>query len=309
MLIKRANPVLRDIDRLFGILSAQRDRLAQLASDSEAILRPLSRERTHVAGFIANAGAAAQASSERGAALEASLRKFPTFLREFRLTMRSFKGFSDAAAPVFSELGRAAPSLTDATRTLTPFSEATTVALKSLGDAGEASGPIFREADPIVRKAVVLAKSGVSPTTELARLFSSLKKTNGWGALVELIYNTTGAFNGFDQYGHFGRTLGTLTNCSDYEANASGASGCVARFTGPNARSTTEGAGASAASLSALLYRRLELELSGQTGGTAAGAGAATGIGQAGEAAGSEALGHASATGGTAPLLDYLLGP
>ena len=119
VLVKRANPVLRDVDRLFGILSSQRDRLAQLASDSDAILAPLAREKAHFAGFFTNAGAAAQASSERGAALEASLRKFPTFLREFRQTMRSLQGFSDAATPVFSDLGKAAPSLTDATRTLT----------------------------------------------------------------------------------------------------------------------------------------------------------------------------------------------
>ncbi len=66
VLVKRANPVLRDVDRLFGILSAQRDRLAQLASDSDAILQPLARERSHFAGFLTNSGAAAQASSERG---------------------------------------------------------------------------------------------------------------------------------------------------------------------------------------------------------------------------------------------------
>ena len=57
VLVKRANPVLRDVDRLFGILSAQRNQLAQLASDSEEILRPLSRESSHVAGFISNSGA------------------------------------------------------------------------------------------------------------------------------------------------------------------------------------------------------------------------------------------------------------
>ncbi len=308
VLVKRANPVLRDVDRLFGILSAQRDRLAQLASDSEAILRPLSRQRAHVAGFFTNSGAAAQASSERGAQLEASLRKFPTFLREFRLTMRSLQGFSDAAAPVFSDFGKAAPSFTDATRTLTPFSEATTVALKSLGKTGQAAGPIFREADPIVSKATELAKSGVVPTTELARLFTSLKKTNGWGALVELIYNTTAAFNGFDQYGHFGRTLITLTNCVDYSANKGGASSCVARFNGPNANEKTEGS-ASSAALSASLYRRLEHELNGRTGGTAAGEGPATGVGQAGAAGGKAGVAGASKTGGTAPLLNYLLGP
>ena len=95
--------------------------------------------------------------------------------------MRSLQGFSDAATPVFSDLGEAAPSFTEATRTLAPFSEATTVALKSLGETGEASGPIFREADPIVRKATELAKSGVSPTTELARLFDSLEEDQRLG--------------------------------------------------------------------------------------------------------------------------------
>src|SRR4029077_7580062 len=75
--VKRANPDLRDADRVLGILAAQRDQLAQLAADSEAVLRPLSEQRTHVAGFLANAGAAGQATGERGAELEASLSKFP----------------------------------------------------------------------------------------------------------------------------------------------------------------------------------------------------------------------------------------
>ena len=122
VLVKRANPVLRDVDKLFGILSAQRDELAQLASDSSEILGPLARERRHVAGFIANAGAAAEASSERGEQLEEALQKFPTFLREFRTTMPNLEGFSDAATPVMEDFAVAAPSLTDATRTLTPFS-------------------------------------------------------------------------------------------------------------------------------------------------------------------------------------------
>ncbi|HEX3733979.1 MAG TPA: MlaD family protein [Solirubrobacterales bacterium] len=303
VLVKRANPVLRDVDILFGQLSAQRNQLAQLASDSEEILGPLSRERSHVAGFFANAGAAGQASSEKGAALEASLRKFPRFLREFRLTMRSLQGFSDAATPVFADFGKAAPALTDATRTLTPFSEATTVALKSLGKAGEASGPIFREADPIVRKSRDLAKSGVVPTTELAKLFTNIKQTRGWDGLVELIYNTTASFNGFDQYGHFGRTLVTLTNCLDYEATAVGSSGCASRFNGPNA---AEGSTASSAGLAQLLQR----QLAAKTGGTAAGQAPGTGLGNAGAVSGEDAgAAKTSAAGGTAPLLDYLLGP
>ena len=101
--------MLRDADRVFGILNAQRDQLAQLAADSEEILGPLSRERSHVAGFFANAGAAAQASTEKGAELEASLQKLPAFLRELRQTMGSFEYFSNAGTPVAESLGQGGP--------------------------------------------------------------------------------------------------------------------------------------------------------------------------------------------------------
>jgi phospholipid/cholesterol/gamma-HCH transport system substrate-binding protein len=260
--VKRANPVLRDTDRLFGILSAQRDRLAQLASDSERILGPLSRQRAHFAGFFANAGAAAQASSERGAALEASLSKFPRFLHEFRLTMRELKGFSDAAAPTFADLGQAAPSLTRATQALTPFSEASTVSLKALGATGEVAGPKLLEADPIVSKLRDVARSGADPTTKLAEFLVSTEKTKGFNGLFDLIYNSAASNNEFDQYGHFGRVVAALTNCTDYVTEQQ--SNCVADFNGP-------GAGEGEASTSAVeLYRRVEEELEEQGGGTAA---------------------------------------
>ena len=302
VLVKRANPVLRDVDRLFGILAGQRDQLAQLASDSEEILRPLSRERAHVVGFFANAGVSAQASAEKGEQLEASFQKLPKFLAEFRTTMRSLQGFSDAGTPLFEDLGQAAPSLTDATKTLTPFSKALTVSLKSLGAAGEASGPIFREADPIVRKTRDLAKTGASPTTELARLFTNIKRTKGWNGLVELIYNTTASFNGFDQYGHFGRTLVTLTNCLAYAGNSQGESGCSARFSGVN---HSEPAETSIAALLSLLHDR-EVEAGG---GTEAGKAPSAGLSNAGQAEGEPEVAEQSQVDGTGPLLNYLLGP
>ena len=297
-IVERANPVLRDVDTLLGVLNDQRDRLAQLASDSETILRPLSRERAHVAGFLANSGAAAQASSERGAALEASLQKFPRFLREFRLTMRSLQGFSDAATPVFTDLGKAAPSLTDATRTLTPFTAASTVSLKSLGASGAVAGPILREADPIVSKTAEVARSGVGPTTSLSSFFTSTRESGGFNGLVELIYNTTATLNGFDKYGHLGRTLITLSNCLDYEVSPQ--SGCNAKFTGT-------GASSSAASTSAL-YRRFE-NFQGRAGGTSASTLSPNVSAAPPHAGNSGASSSSSKSGGTAPLLNYLLSP
>ena len=307
MLVKRANPVLRDVDTLFGVLSAQRKQLAQLASDSDAILTPLARERRAVAGFFTNAGAAAEASAEKGPELEEALQKFPTFLAEFRKTMNSLKTFSDAGTPLLEDFGTAAPSLTDATETLTPFSQALTVSLKSLGNAGEASGPIFAEADPVVKKARDLAKSGVKPTGDLAKLLVDIKQTGGWEGLTELIYNSTASLNGFDQYGHFGRTRVTLSGCVEYEVAAHGYSGCVARFNGTNAPEVGE-----ASTSTAELYQLLQEEMAERTGGTLA-EGPAIGVGQGdsteAEHGGKAGVAQSSKTEGTEPLLDYLLGP
>ncbi len=307
--VKRANPVLRDVTRLIGILNDQRDQLTQLAGDSEQILEPLSRERASVAGFFVNSGAAAQASSERGEDLEASLRKFPEFLREFRLTLRTLQGFSDAATPVFTDLGKAAPSFTEATRLLAPFSAASTVALKSLGNAGEVAGPTLRAADPVVVKARDLAQSGAGPTTKLAEFFASINETKGFEGLVDLIYNGAAASNGFDKYGHFTRLLTTLTNCLDYVPQ--GESGCVANFTGANAGTS---------SLTGVSLRSFfEEEEARRAGGTLARPGgpttnlapAAPIAPQAPELDESRPLGPAGAL--PAPrqraLLDYLLGP
>ncbi len=309
--VKRANPALRDVVRLIGILNDQRDQLTQLSADSEQILGPLSRERAQVAGFFTNSGAAAQASTEKGKALEESLQKFPAFLRQFRTTMRSLQGFSNVATPVFADLGKAAPSFTEATRLLTPFSAASTVALKSLGATGEEAGPTLRSALPIVRKTTQLARSGAGPTNTLAEFLASTKETKGFDALTELIYNFTAASNGFDKYGHFSRLLVTLTNCLEYEVEASG---CSAKFTGQFHAE----AGASEAELSALLSRLQEKE-AGEVGGTLARPGAPSATLAPAKPTTPEtpeiAQGRKLGAKSTAPaprrraLLDYLLGP
>jgi phospholipid/cholesterol/gamma-HCH transport system substrate-binding protein len=303
--IKKANPTLRDVDKIFGELTEQKDQLAQLAVESQEILEPLTQEKAHVVGFIAHSGEAAEASAEEGPQLEEALQKFPRFLTEFRSTMNNLKEFSDAGAPLLEELGVAAPSLTDATKTLTPFSEATTVALKSLGTAGEESGPVFAQTLPVVTAAGKLAKSGVISTTELAALFTSLQNTHGWQRLTELIYNTAAATNGFDKYGHYGRALVTLTNCLNYTKSAGGSSGCSANFHGANAAELTEGNARALPELLALLAH----DQAKKSGGTGAEAEAvespATGLGAAQSTEPSSA---AAVSGGTEPVLNYLLG-
>src|SRR5262249_38892786 len=136
---------------------------------------------------------------------------------------------------------KAAPSFTAATRALAPFSAASTKSLKALGAAGELAGPVLREADPVVVKARDLAQSGASPTTKLAAFLGSVRESRGWKFLLSLIYNGAASTNGFDKYGHFVRSLVTLTNCLEYEIKEGN---CSAKFTGLFAGSSSAGSSA-----------------------------------------------------------------
>src|SRR5207342_3691406 len=111
------------------------------------------------------------------------------------------------------------------------FSAASTVSLKSLGAAGETAGPKLAAADPVVVKTRDLARSGATPTSELAEFLTSTRRNGGFDGLVDLIYNSAASNNEFDQYGHFGRSLAALTNCIDYVTAPT--SGCSANFSGP----------------------------------------------------------------------------
>jgi phospholipid/cholesterol/gamma-HCH transport system substrate-binding protein len=56
--IDRANPALRQTDRVLKILAQQSRELASLAANGDAVLEPLARNRTHVTSFFHNAAVA-----------------------------------------------------------------------------------------------------------------------------------------------------------------------------------------------------------------------------------------------------------
>jgi phospholipid/cholesterol/gamma-HCH transport system substrate-binding protein len=216
-IVERANPALRETDEVLAILARQNRQLADLARDGARVLGPLARDRSSISGFINNADTVAAASAERGADIEAGFQRLPGALREVRSTMTQLRNFSDQATPVFSDLGDAAPSLNRATRALGPFASAGTGALTTLGDAAaEAQDPLIAS-DPVVVDIRELAKSGKPATKNLARLLRSLRKTEGFKFLTQLIYFTSGSINSFDSYGHFLRALLPTNNCVDYE--------------------------------------------------------------------------------------------
>jgi phospholipid/cholesterol/gamma-HCH transport system substrate-binding protein len=202
-IIRRADPALRQTDRVLAILAGQNRQLAQLAKNSDTILGPLARERTHLAGFINNANIAGQATAERSQDLEAGFAKFPAALHQLRLEMAQLKQFSDQATPVFTEFHSGAKAITRSTKALGPFAQASRPALLTLGTAAAQSRKPLVKSDPILRKIRDLSKKAAPGTKSLGKLLTSFRKTDGSKFLMHFFVNTTGGVNGFDQYGHF----------------------------------------------------------------------------------------------------------
>src|SRR4051794_3577626 len=206
-IITRADPALRETDRVLAELSRQNRTLAKLAVNGDTDLAPLARERQHLSGFINNANTAAEATAQRSQDLEAGFQKFPAALRQLRLTMAKLRGFSDQATPVLSEFRTGAPAITRATKALGPFAHAATPSLITLGRASAESKQPIANSDPILIQIRDLARKSAPGAKVLETLLKSLRTTGFYRQITKFLFNTTGAINGYDQFGHFLRAV------------------------------------------------------------------------------------------------------
>jgi len=202
-IVKRADPALRETDRILHQLAQQNHELATLAKNSDQILAPLARERAKVAGFIHNANTAGEATAEKSAALEAGFQKFPAALQALRRQMVQLQNFSKQAAPTFADFAEAAPNITRSTKALGPFAHAATPALLSLGSASQEAQQPLVNSDPTLKKIRDLARAAPGGARSLHQLLSSLRQSGGNKELMKLFYFTNGGINGFDKFGHF----------------------------------------------------------------------------------------------------------
>jgi phospholipid/cholesterol/gamma-HCH transport system substrate-binding protein len=247
-IVKRADPALRETDRVLAQLARQNHELARLAANSDRVLAPLARERAKVAGFIRNANTASEATAERSADLEASFQKFPAALQALRRQMVQLQRFSDQARPTFADFAQAAPNITRSTKALGPFAHAATPALTTLGEAAQKGTRPIVQSDPTLVKARNLVEKAPPAANSLSKLLSTFRKTGGYKHLMHLIYFTTGAVNGFDKFGHFLRATLQVTGCTTLSSIVTPGEGCLANW-GNQVTSATTPSGAKAAIL------------------------------------------------------------
>jgi phospholipid/cholesterol/gamma-HCH transport system substrate-binding protein len=233
--IDRANPALRQTDRVLKILADQNRQLASLADNGATVLEPLARNRTHITGFFRNAAISGEATAERSTALEEGLRKFPATLHQVRLTMSKLKDFADQGTPLFTALNEGGRGLSKATVNLPAFAHESIPALTSLGDAAQAAGPKLAASDGLLTDLAATANSSVPVGQNFSAFLDTFTKTQGFQNLMDFIYNSVGSTNGIDAFGHFLRSDLQLTSCVEIAASIQ--SGCQATW--PQAPPTT----------------------------------------------------------------------
>jgi ABC-type transporter Mla subunit MlaD len=134
-IIRTADPSLKATDEVLELLADQNEVLRKLATDSDASLAPLARDRERVASFITQARKVSDATAERSTDLERNIERLPRFLRELRPTMQRLGALSDQGTPLLRDLDTVGPDLSRFVSELGPFSTSATTSLTSLGDA------------------------------------------------------------------------------------------------------------------------------------------------------------------------------
>jgi ABC-type transporter Mla subunit MlaD len=227
--IHRANPALRQTDKVLAILAKENRVLADLAVSSDRVIAPLAAKRTRISHFIAAANQTGTATAERSGDIVRTFQRFPTFLRELRPTLAQLGAFSDQMTPVLVDLHKAAPDLNRFITALGPFSRSATTSVVSLGKATVIGRPALIRSLPLTRQLATFAKNALPVSKNLDALTASFDKTGGIERLMDYIFFQVTAINGFDGVSHYLRA-GLMANlCSAYASTPAG--GCNSNFT------------------------------------------------------------------------------
>jgi ABC-type transporter Mla subunit MlaD len=317
--ILRANPALRETNKVLQILANENRTLSKLAIDSDQALAPLAAVRKQFADSFVQQGKVATASANQEAALSRNLQLFPAFLEQLGPAMERLGHFGQATAATMRELGLAAPGLNRLFAALPSFSEKSIPYFQSLGRFGQTAGPDFKAIEPLLDRLITLGNAAQPFSTSFSSLLSSLRDTGGLERFMDFIFLTAGATNGYNALGHFLRADAiSLALCTVYRAEPSG---CNANLQGGTASSAAQAAVASSASPTELLIKRTQAELGGASAAQAierypgsppnSGGNSSTARprhGQRGGAASVSATPAAGTQGASRLLLNYLLG-
>jgi ABC-type transporter Mla subunit MlaD len=226
--VKRADPALREFDKVLGILAGENKLLAKLSLDSDRALAPFAAVRERVADYIVQQNTVATASARHNSELARNFADFPAFLKQFGPAMERVGKFADETTPTFTDLKAAAPGINGIFTNLAPFAKSSTKFFVSLGKTAQVSGPAIAATQPLLERVKTLGSAAKPFAGNLSELVSSLRNTGGLERLLDLIFLGGGSLNGYDSLGHFVRAEIVAKTCNGYKVVVQ--SGCSANF-------------------------------------------------------------------------------
>ena len=260
--IRRANPALRELEKVFTILADENKVLTNLAEEGDRSVAPLAAERSKLVAFLKESKTVAEATANHRGALGQGFAEFPAFLEQLGPAIERLRRFAAQTTPTFEALRVAAPGVNKLFENLGPFSTSTTAFLKSLGKTANTTGPALTAVEPLLPLVKSLGKVANPFGTNLSGLLTSLRSTGGLERLLDFIYLGAGDVNGYDALGHFIRAEAVAGGCLSYAVETA-----PACSTGKFIGSSTAGSTASAASTSStsLVMQRTLAVLKGMT--------------------------------------------
>lgn len=242
--IRRADPALRELDKVLGILAHQNKVLVNLAEESNRALAPVAGVKDSITKFIVASDTVSRASANQRGALARNLAGFPPFLEQLGPAMERFGRFADQTTPTFTDLKAAAPGINQTFEQLGPFSSSSSAFFQSLGKTAKLSGPALVALQPLLARLKTLGSATKPFSASLSELFTSLRDSGGLERIMDFIFLGAGATNGYDALGHFLRAELVANICLKYALAPS--SGCSARLFSTGSSSTAASAATAA---------------------------------------------------------------
>ncbi|HEX8121886.1 MAG TPA: MlaD family protein [Solirubrobacteraceae bacterium] len=250
--LRRANPALRETNKVLNILAKQNQVLADLTRDADRVVAALSDNRRDVSRWVLEARDTARTSAERDDDIRRGFQKLPTFLAELQPTMLELGRTADRQGPALQNLAASADQLDQLFRNLPPFADATRPALKALGEASKTGSQAAGPARETVKQLSNYAEGVPELGKNLAIILEHLddrknaieddprspggKGYTGLEALLQYTFDQTLAVNLHDGETHILQAQVFEGTCAPYADKASGAKVAdqCGRFLGPN---------------------------------------------------------------------------
>jgi phospholipid/cholesterol/gamma-HCH transport system substrate-binding protein len=262
VVVKRADPALRELDKVLAIFAGENKTLAKLAVDSNQALAPFAAVRERVADYIVQQNTVATATAKHRGALARNFADFPAFLRQLGPAAERIGRFADQTIPVFTDFKVAAPGINQTFTSLPAFANSSTAFFTSLGKTAQRSGPAIASTLPLLDRVQALGKALKPFAGNFSELLSSLRSTGGLERFLDFIFLSGGSLNGYDSLGHFIRAEILGKTCVGYKVAPQ--SGCSANFIKTEGSAASSGSTAAASSTSLVMDRTLAV-LNGAT--------------------------------------------